>query len=545
MTQKLILLVLLNASISLSQWNSAGVAVVDTTGGFGYPKMVADGRGGGYIIWMDARNGTNYGVFVQRLDSSGKEVFPHNGVPVVEAQNYPQLNLCASDGKGGIFFTWFDQRDTIHGYIYAQHMDSNGKMLWQKNGVKASDIEGLGGQVVADGAGGCIINFTTDYEMIVQRLDSSGGRVWGDTGISQTNSNGFINFWHSASDGKGGIIVCWLQSQNPESSDTNSVYAQRIRHDGSIAWKQNGVRLSDVDILRRYLVYITSDDNSGAIIAWSSGSNTETRAQRIDSSGSLLWGNNGVFINYGGMGNTSPISDQKGGAIIQSTIPFTIGGGKLYRINPSGIHLWQGGITFTSGNNNWDWPWLASDGSSGVIVVFNNDFNADTTDIIAQRIDSSGVVQWGANGVSLSTHTRTFKTHAVAVSDGEGGAIAVWDEFQLHGTYAGRISSVGKVVTDVPFHSDFSIPEKVELHQNYPNPFNPETIIKYQLPAVTNVRLAVFDILGRELATLANEQQGPGEYSVKLNAENYGSGIYFYRLTTGLLSITKKMVIIR
>ncbi len=73
-------------------------------------------------------------------------------------------------------------------------------------------------------------------------------------------------------------------------------------------------------------------------------------------------------------------------------------------------------------------------------------------------------------------------------------------------------------------------PRTYELFQNYPNPFNPTTVISYQLPAISNVNLKIYDIIGREVANLINEQQEPGYYQKTFDASRYASGMYIYRL---------------
>ncbi len=91
------------------------------------------------------------------------------------------------------------------------------------------------------------------------------------------------------------------------------------------------------------------------------------------------------------------------------------------------------------------------------------------------------------------------------------------------------------------------------LEQNYPNPFNPSTTIKYSIPNVERMRattaqlvtLKVYDILGREVATLVNKEQKAGNYEVKFNAEMLNSGIYFYQLRSGKYSVTKKMLLLK
>jgi hypothetical protein len=90
-----------------------------------------------------------------------------------------------------------------------------------------------------------------------------------------------------------------------------------------------------------------------------------------------------------------------------------------------------------------------------------------------------------------------------------------------------------------------NIPNDFSLSQNYPNPFNPKTNIKIDIPKSTSAKLIIYDILGREVATLVNEHLKPGTYEVDWDGSNYPSGVYFYRLTTEYYSETKKMVLIK
>lgn len=83
------------------------------------------------------------------------------------------------------------------------------------------------------------------------------------------------------------------------------------------------------------------------------------------------------------------------------------------------------------------------------------------------------------------------------------------------------------------------------LNQNYPNPFNPITTIEYSLPKSNFVTLKVFDLLGREITSLVNEEKLPGNYSVKFDASQFSSGIYFYRLKAGSFIDTKKFILMK
>jgi hypothetical protein len=97
------------------------------------------------------------------------------------------------------------------------------------------------------------------------------------------------------------------------------------------------------------------------------------------------------------------------------------------------------------------------------------------------------------------------------------------------------------------------LPTEYRLEQNYPNPFNPRTGIRYQVPAlsgvegsgVSDVKLAVFDVLGREVAVLVNERKGAGTYEVAFDGHRLSSGVYIYRLTAGTFVQSRKMILLK
>jgi predicted CXXCH cytochrome family protein len=89
------------------------------------------------------------------------------------------------------------------------------------------------------------------------------------------------------------------------------------------------------------------------------------------------------------------------------------------------------------------------------------------------------------------------------------------------------------------------LPNRYELAQNYPNPFNPSTIIKFSIPEQGNVKVTIFDGLGRQVAILVNNFYQPGNYKIEWNATSYASGIYFYRLEAKNFNMVKKMVLIK
>ena len=94
--------------------------------------------------------------------------------------------------------------------------------------------------------------------------------------------------------------------------------------------------------------------------------------------------------------------------------------------------------------------------------------------------------------------------------------------------------------------SSKNVPVRFELSQNYPNPFNPVTVIGYQLSAVSEVNLSVYNLIGQKVAVLVNEKQSAGHYQFEWDASEFASGVYFYRLTTDRgFTDTKKLIIIK
>ena len=97
----------------------------------------------------------------------------------------------------------------------------------------------------------------------------------------------------------------------------------------------------------------------------------------------------------------------------------------------------------------------------------------------------------------------------------------------------------------VSFQAKKTVITRYDLSQNYPNPFNPTTNIKFTIPKSGHVSLKVFDIMGREMVSLINENLETGEYEVSLNGSNLNSGVYFYQLKAGNFVSTRRMMLIK
>ncbi len=185
------------------------------------------------------------------------------------------------------------------------------------------------------------------------------------------------------------------------------------------------------------------------------------------------------------------------------------GGGKIKNASKPVAFFGGGSLTVTGG------PLTQ-------FVTKNNAFSRWPYDYKRMRLDS--VLDWldcGFNaGISLKT----------AATDGKIVGSTMWN--------------FGSVLTSVS-NNGSSIPDKFALNQNYPNPFNPSTSFTYELSKAGVVSVKIYDLLGREVATLVNEFKQAGSYSATWNAANFGSGVYFCKMQSGSFSETRKMILMK
>lgn len=140
-------------------------------------------------------------------------------------------------------------------------------------------------------------------------------------------------------------------------------------------------------------------------------------------------------------------------------------------------------------------------------------------------------LNWDVQNTPLTENL--YEIHFPSV---DTGFIASWSGKILKTTNGG-VTFIGKISNEVP--------GKYALNQNYPNPFNPSTNISFSIPKRAFVTVQVFNVLGKVVSGLVNELLEPGNYQVTFNAENLSSGIYYYRLSTGNYTATKKMILIK
>jgi len=196
-------------------------------------------------------------------------------------------------------------------------------------------------------------------------------------------------------------------------------------------------------------------------------------------------------------------------------------------------------------------PAVHVDKTGGLNVIFYDDRNttSDSSGVFLARSEDGGnswkefeISDRNFKPVPLAGTSVGYQGDNISITSSNGKLWPVWMDNRT-GTY--QIWTVPIELSSVNVEEDDYIVSEFSLEQNYPNPFNPATSINFKIPENGNVRLVVYDVLGKEVALLINEDMDGGSHKVKFNAVNLPSGIYFYSLTSGQYSETKKMILMK
>ena len=188
----------------------------------------------------------------------------------------------------------------------------------------------------------------------------------------------------------------------------------------------------------------------------------------------------------------------------------------------------------TNGGNDWETIWETSINQFQIHSIFFTDaqcgWMAGTGNVLLKTTNGGNVWNQDLSYYCLNNNLSTI----YFTSSKTGWLVGV----------KGLVLSTKKPITNVEVSPERGI-TNYSLSQNYPNPFNPITILQYTISTTQHVTLKIYDILGREIKTIVNEEKPAGEYEIEFDASYLSSGIYFYRLKAGNFIETKKMVLLR
>ncbi len=306
---------------------------------------------------------------------------PTINTPISIAERNQFLPMMISDGEGGAFITWYDYRLNNIAAIYTQRINAEGNNLWTENGILISSS-----------------NFNQTHPTLVN-------------------------------DGSGGAYIRWWDARNVPNM---SIYIQRIDSNGLMQWQED-IKIAELTIANGTsdAPKIKSDHLGGAVITWESD-NSDIIAQRINSDGSLLWGEYGLTIVNDNVTQTIPdlICDEIGNSFItwldhRNSSPDVY----IQKIGPDGLPQWSAnGVQLTDVNGYQTYPVVTNSDVNGAVVTWVDYRNGIYPDIYAQKISSNGTIEWTKNGVEVCVFD-TIQSNPIITSNQDGFYIC-WNDYR-------------------------------------------------------------------------------------------------------------------
>jgi len=363
----------------------------------------------------------------------------------------------------------------------------------------------------------------TDYATV--KYNSTGVQQWATRYNGTGNNSDYANA--ICTDNNGYIYVTGASNS---SSNYNSTDYATIKYNTS-GGQQWVSRYNGAANLRDEAIAIAVDNLGNVYVtggSQASSSNTDILTIKYNSSGGILWSQrfDGGYDNPGGLR-----LDNAGNVYISGTSNSKY---VTIKYNTTGAQQW---IMYYNGPMN-----QGSQVTDMVVDANGNTYVTGSSDgeYATVKYNTSGVQQWV---MRFDEPRPNMNASGFAIAlDSTSNIIVSGISQQESLTDIGTIK-YSQLVGILPVSNE--IPQQYSLTQNYPNPFNPTTTIKFQIPTGGFVKLIIFDVLGREVSTLVNEELKPGKYEASWEASAYSSGIYYYKLISIDYTETKKMILIK
>ena len=459
-------------------WPVDGLPVCVATNAQQSPQVASDGAGGAFIVWQDQRNGTSdYGVYMQRVTRDGTLAggWPQNGIAVcdtVRNQDAPQL---VPDGAGGVYAVWVDTRaDAANSDIYARRVQADGTSApgWPATGLAVCTATGLQNQpvIARDGTNGVIIVWldrrSGDYDVYAARLTPSGARAPGwaaDGNLVARTPGSDEQSAVAASDGAGGLFAAWVDYRSGAAGD---LFAQHLTSAGlpATGWESDGLPLC-VAAGQQLSPRILADVSTGFFAVWEDYRGAgDVYAARVQADGTPA---------AGWVADGLPLCDAAG---------FQIG------------------------------PRLTTDGAGGFFATWSDTrASAINWDLYISRVDGNGLLHagWTVNG-NVLCNAAGVQEQPVIRADGSGGAWVAWQDKRTAAqfdVYASRVGPTFGVTADA------GAPEAGARFAAGPSPFRDAATLRLRLPGPGDAQVAIYDMSGRRVRTLADGALAAGEHA--------------------------------
>jgi hypothetical protein len=515
-------------------WEKRGVQVTPD-----YPEVIdysvcSDKNGNVYISYVAKADefGSGYKLILQKLNVNGQFEDDINGILVDNSLSRKNTSNIIADNEGGAFLFWLENQNN-KSILFAQHIDSTGKLLWGKTAIALSNSNQtvLSYSVQKSDFSAIYLAWQiqkSEKEIYHQLLSFNGKMLWGQGGKIATNKKGNkTNPQVLTADST--IILSWTNEINKD----KDIFIQKFNIKGMHRWKD------DVAVIQlprdQFGQKILSDGKGGAIVAWIDKRLESVRpdiyAQRISSAGKQLWGSLGIAIashNNSEKSYPSIISDLRGGVVaIFKEIRESKGEIYAQKIFNTGTYVSQIiGLNAVLNGDSVKVSWYSANESFGT--------NYDIERTVQTENGSS---QWSVKGNIKSGNLSSTKYYEFLDRPNESGTLfyRVVQKDNL-----GNIQP-----SDVARVEFFESKGKISLGQNSPDPFSDATTILFYLSEPTWIKFEFFNSHIEMIKELDRQIYPKGENKIVFSGKDLPVGVYFYRVQSDDFVEVRKMVLTR
>jgi hypothetical protein len=542
------------------------------------PVVVRNNNGKMFVFFEDERDGSALGrtVFFQLVDTLGNLILQPNGKrlcpdPVFTVSRGQMKPDACSDMGSGAIAIWLDSRDSNPYYrIYAQRVNGSGNLQWNGAGMAISPIdqtafEQVRPRIITDGSGGGIVAWTATppgefaNNVYLTKVSPAGSLAWPVLAIS--TSIGLDEFLDDLyPDGSGGAYVSYSDGAWPN----QSIYGQHVSSTGSLLWGEGVLLCADPAI--QVHSRVISLGAEGAVFVWEdqrSGFNTDLYAQKVNSDGLIQWGTNGMPVCTASEDQLNP--DMAVDAFNNVSIVWTdtradtATSWNIYmqKIAADGQILFPlNGMTVTTAPYQQAKPKIMADGWGGNYILWEDSRNGassgNNVDVFSNHINSDGSLsvwgEWTTVGNAVCTEIRN-QGFIVMTDDFVGGVMTAWVDQRSSGKatidniYAQRFNEHADTAGVID--PEFRTPEQFRLLTAYPNPFNPAVKLRFSLNHPGRVTISAWDVMGRQVAVLADGWRQAGLNEMTWDGSDMASGIYLVRLEFDGAQQQQKVVLLK
>ena len=529
------------SNMIIAQVNTQWVAIYDRLGRFDDRSysMTYDGPGNIYISGYSQDSNGFFDCSVIKYNSAGVRQWVQHYTGPVPGHDY--LSDITTDNNGNVYVTGYSWVDNTARYdCLTLKYNSNGVLQWfaRYNGPNLNDE---GKSIAVDNNGNVYVTGKSDTislnsgSFITIKYNSSGIHQWVKrySGVEGSN-NSSVSI---ALDNAANVYITGYFSFSSNNPDYLTI---KYNSSGVEQWAVRYNGTGDSFDLPKCLVL----DSAGNIYVTgesSSVNSSDCLTLKYNSGGALLWEAryNGIASNNDG-GNSVAVDNSGNVYVAGRTIVSGLEDMLILKYSAGGVQQWVN--TYNGTGNGFDEAnSVVTDNSGNAYIVGYTKTDNSQNDIVTLKYNSTGSLQW----------TKNYNGASNGNDYGTGILVDASNDVVITGYIAGTIGATSDIVT-IKYSQPVGIatisseiPEKFSLFQNYPNPFNPSTNIKFDIPNDAKVKITVYDMLGREIYVLVNKELKSGSYSIRFDASALPSGVYFYTLSAGSYSETKKMLLIK